>query len=118
MLRAADLGSVDVGSPVYFRRVRVGKTVSTELDKEGKGVVIQVFVNAPYDRYVTAGTRFWDVSGVEVALDSSGLRLETESLTAIVIGGIAFETPPRRARHRLRRPRTPPSRCFPTATPR
>ena len=55
MLRAADLGSVDVGSPVYFRRVRVGKTVSTELDKDGKGVVIQVFVNAPYDRYVTGG---------------------------------------------------------------
>jgi paraquat-inducible protein B len=93
-LLASDLGSVDVGSPVYFRRVRVGKTVSTELDKEGKGVVIQVFVNAPYDRYVTAGTRFWDVSGVEVALDSNGLRLSTESLTAIVIGGIAFETPP------------------------
>jgi paraquat-inducible protein B len=74
--------------------VRVGKTISTELDKEGTGVVIQVFINAPYDRYVTAGTRFWDVSGVEVALDSNGFRLETESLTAIVIGGIAFETPP------------------------
>jgi paraquat-inducible protein B len=93
-LRAANLGSVDVGSPVYFRRVRVGKTVSTELDKEGKGVVIQVFVNAPYDRFVTAGTRFWDVSGVAIALDSGGFRVETESLTAIVIGGIAFETPP------------------------
>jgi paraquat-inducible protein B len=93
-LRAADLGSVDVGSPVYLRRVRVGKTISTELDKDGKGVVIQVFVNAPYDRFVTAATRFWDVSGVEVALDSNGIRLETESLTAIVIGGIAFETPP------------------------
>ena len=93
-LRSADLGSVDVGSPVYLRRVRVGKTVSTELDKDGKGVVIQVFVNAPYDRFVTAGTRFWDVSGVEVALDSSGIRLQSESLTAIVIGGIAFETPP------------------------
>ena len=93
-LRAANLGSVDVGSPVYLRRVRVGKTVSTELDKDGTGVVIQVFINAPYDRFVTAGTRFWDVSGVEVALDSNGIRLETESLTAIVIGGIAFETPP------------------------
>jgi len=94
ILRAADLGSVDVGSPVYFRRVRVGKTVSTELDPDGKGVVIRVFVSAPYDRYVTAATRFWDVSGVEVALDSNGFRLETESLTAIVIGGIAFEAPP------------------------
>ncbi len=94
ILRAADLGSVDVGTPVYFRRVRVGKTVSTELDPNGKGVVVRVFVNAPYDRYVTAATRFWDVSGVEVALDSGGFRLETESLTAIVIGGIAFEAPP------------------------
>src|SRR5262245_53949804 len=94
ILRAADLGSVDVGSPVYFRRVRVGKTVSAELDADGKGVVVRVFVNAPYDRYVNSATRFWDVSGVQVALDSSGVRPETESLTAIGIGGIAFETLP------------------------
>jgi paraquat-inducible protein B len=94
ILRAADLGSVDVGTPVYFRRVRVGKTVSAELDADGKGVVVRVFVNAPYDKYVNSATRFWDVSGVEVALDSNGFRLETESLTAIVIGGIAFETLP------------------------
>ena len=85
---------MDVGSPVYFRRVRVGKTISTELDPDGKGVIVKVFVNSPYERYVTTATRFWDVSGVEVALDASGLRLETESLTAILIGGVAFEAPP------------------------
>ncbi|HKA40434.1 MAG TPA: MlaD family protein [Burkholderiales bacterium] len=94
VLRAADLGSVDVGSPVYFRRVRVGKTISTELDPSGKGVVVRVFVNSPYDRYVTTATRFWDVSGLEVSIDSNGLRLETESLVAILIGGVAFEEPP------------------------
>jgi paraquat-inducible protein B len=94
VLRAATLGSVDVGSPVYFRRVRVGKTISTELDPAGKEVVVRVFVNEPYDRYVTTATRFWDVSGVDVALDSSGLRLETQSLIAILIGGVAFEVPP------------------------
>ncbi len=94
VLLATDLGSVDVGSPVYFRRVRVGKTVSTELNPDGKSVVIRVFVNAPYDKYVTAATRFWDVSGVAVALDSGGFRLETDSLAAILIGGVAFESPP------------------------
>ncbi len=94
VLRAADLGSVDVGSPVYYRRVRVGKTVSAELDPDGRAVTIKVFVNAPYDKYVTAATRFWDVSGVAVALDSNGFRLETESFTAILIGGVAFESPP------------------------
>ena len=47
MLRADDLGSTDVGSPVYFRRVTVGQVVATALDKDGKGVTFTVFIQAP-----------------------------------------------------------------------
>lgn len=92
-LRAEDLGSLDVGSPVYFRRIEVGTVVAFELDKDGVGVQLRVFVNAPYDRHVKADTRFWQASGFDVALDAGGLRLNTESLLSVLIGGVAFETP-------------------------
>ncbi len=94
VLRAGDLGSHDVGVPVYFRRLPVGEVVSRELDKDGKGVTIKVFVRAPYDQYVTENTRFWSASGFDVAVGATGVRVETESLVSILIGGIAFQARP------------------------
>lgn len=95
VLGAANLGSLDVGLPVYFRRLTVGEVVAYDLDKDGKGVSIRVFVHAPYDKYVTNDTRFWNVSGVDVSLSAAGgLQVLTESFVSILIGGIAFELPP------------------------
>lgn len=91
-LHSPDLGSLDIGSPVYFRRIQVGQVDSYELDKDGKGVTFKVFVTAPYDRYVRANTRFWNASGVDLTMDANGLKLDTQSLMSILIGGIAFQT--------------------------
>jgi paraquat-inducible protein B len=91
-LHSPDIGSLDIGSPVYFRRIQVGQVVSYELDKDGKGVTFKVFVAAPYDTYVRTNTRFWNASGVDVTIDANGLKLDTQSLMSILIGGIAFQT--------------------------
>ena len=91
-LHSEDLGSIDIGSPLYFRRIQVGQVVSYELDKAGTGVTFTVFVTAPYDQYVKANTRFWNASGIDLTMDASGLKLNTESLASILIGGIAFQT--------------------------
>ena len=92
-LRADNLGSLNTGSPVYFRRVPVGQVVGYELDQKGGFVRVSVFINAPYDRFVTANSRFWHASGVDVSLSANGLNVNTQSLAAIALGGIAFETP-------------------------
>jgi paraquat-inducible protein B len=92
-LKSTGLGSLDVGSPVYFRRLQVGQIASYQLDPDGKGVTLKVFVNAPYDRFVKSDTRFWHASGVDMAFDTNGLRIETQSIVSIIIGGVAFESP-------------------------
>src|SRR5690554_3187807 len=89
-LRTDDLGSLGIGSPVYYRRIPVGQVVSYELSEDGKGVAVQIFVNAPYDGFVTADTRFWNASGVDVSLAADGFKVSTESLSSILAGGIAF----------------------------
>jgi paraquat-inducible protein B len=94
ILKADDVGSVAVGLPVYFRRVQVGDVVASDLDKDGKGVTFKIFIHAPYDQYVTANTRFWNASGFDVSLDATGIRVETQSLVSILVGGIAFQTLP------------------------
>jgi paraquat-inducible protein B len=94
VLKSENLGSLDIGSPVFFRRLQVGQIVSYALDPDGKGMTLHVFVNAPYDKYVTNDTRFWHASGVDVSLDTTGVKINTESLVSILIGGLAFEDPP------------------------
>lgn len=91
MLHAENLGSIEVGAPVYFRNAQVGQVVASELAKDGKGAKFRIFVDAPYDRYVSTATRFWNASGIDVTVDASGVRLRTESLLTILIGGISFQ---------------------------
>lgn len=92
-LHTDDLGSLDVGSPVYFRRIQVGQVVAYELAKDGKGVDIEIFVGSPNDQFVLTDSRFWNASGVDVTLGASGLKVSTQSLTSIISGGIAFREP-------------------------
>jgi len=93
-LKAPNLGSLDQGTPIYFRRLQVGEVASYALDPDGQALSIKVFVNAPYDQYVNPNTRFWNASGIDVSLGAGGLSVQTQSLLSILIGGIAFETPP------------------------
>ena len=93
ILKAPSLGSHDIGTLVYFRRLNVGEVVAYDLDKNGKDISIRVFINAPYDQYVTTNTRFWNASGIDVSLGVNGLQVQTESLIAVFTGGIAFEAP-------------------------
>jgi paraquat-inducible protein B len=92
VLKTPNLGSLDSGTPLFFRRLQVGEVASYELDKDGQALTVKVFVKAPYDQYVTPNTRFWDASGIDVSLSASGLSVQTQSLLSILIGGIAFET--------------------------
>jgi paraquat-inducible protein B len=94
VLKSDDMGSLDIGSPIFFRRLQVGQVTSYQLDPGGTGMTLHVFVNAPYDKYVTNDTRFWHASGVDVSLDTTGVKINTESLVSILIGGLAFQDPP------------------------
>jgi len=93
-LHTQNLGSLDIGSPVYYRKIEVGQVVAYKLDAEGKGVDIEVFVHAPNDVYVTENTRFWNASGIDLSVGANGFALKTESLSSMLVGGIAFLAPP------------------------
>ncbi len=93
VLHAEDLGSLDIGSPLYFRRVQVGRVASYELDKDGKGVTFTIFIDGPYDQFVTRSSRFWNASGLDVSLGANGLKVNTQSLATVLAGGVAFQDP-------------------------
>lgn len=104
MIEADDLGSLDINSPVYYRRIPVGRITSWQLRKDGKGIDVQVFVEAPYDRLVTPDSRFWNASGVDLSVGSDGFHLKTQTVAAIMAGGVAFSTPDSPTRGALNKP--------------
>lgn len=93
VLHSHKAGAVAVGTPVFFRKIEVGRVLSSELDASGDFIVIDVFIAAPHHERVHATTRFWNASGIDLALGAEGLRLDTESIVSMLIGGIAFDTP-------------------------
>ncbi|BEV16774.1 MlaD family protein [Herbaspirillum sp. DW155] len=90
VLHTDDLGSLDIGSPIFYRRIKVGQVVAYDLDSDGRGVTLRIFVNAPYDKFVTPTSRFWHASGFDMELNASGFKLHTQALSTVVLGGIAF----------------------------
>src|SRR5208283_5144686 len=91
VLHAEDIGSLNIGSTVFYRHIPAGEVVAYALDPGGASVTIKVFVNSPYDNYVTAASRFWQASGIDMSINAEGVQVHTESLASILEGGVAFE---------------------------
>ncbi len=96
-LMSDDVGSLSQGSAVFFRNIQVGEVLGYTIPPGGRGPIpIQVFVREPFDHYLRADTRFWDVSGIRADVAGGGLRLKIESLQAVLSGGVSFGLPQQR----------------------
>ena len=93
ILKTTKLGSYSNGSPINYRGIKVGEVLGHELAKDNRNILIHIFIHQPHDKLVRRNSRFWNVSGVNVSIDADGMKIGTESLQALMVGGIAFETP-------------------------
>lgn len=91
-LKAKELGSISLGSPVTYLDIPVGEVVNMSLAEDHSHVGIEIFINAPHDRVVKPTSRFWNISGLDINLSADGLQVELESLATLLSGGISFST--------------------------
>lgn len=87
------IGSISSGSPVFYRGIVVGEVIDYSFDGTQPKIPVRVFVKKPYDAVIHDGTQFWNASGINVSAGAGGVKVEIESLEAVLAGGIAFETP-------------------------
>jgi len=92
-LMAEKLGSIDIGSPIYYRGILAGEVLGHELGTDRQSIFIHAFIHDPFDQMIRGNTRFWNVSGVTVEAGASGFKIQTESLQSLMYGGLAFDTP-------------------------
>lgn len=93
-LLSEELGSLDIGSVVYHKQIPVGEVTRYRLLAEKGKVEISIFIKSPYNRLIKESTKFWNVSGIGFELDADGLSAKMETLSTLVSGGLAFDTPP------------------------
>ncbi|MBS0520546.1 MAG: MCE family protein [Proteobacteria bacterium] len=92
-LHTKNVGSISLGSPVFYRNLEVGTVLGWDLHDMARHVTVHTFVRAPFDRYVHDDSLFWNASGISVKLGVDGVKVEMESVKALLLGGIAFDTP-------------------------
>ncbi|MDJ0622856.1 MAG: MlaD family protein [Desulfocapsaceae bacterium] len=93
-LQTKNLGSLKIDSPVYYRQIQVGKVTSFRLSETYESVLIFINIEEPYVPIVRENTRFWKASGARISGGLfSGLSISTESMEALLTGGIALATP-------------------------
>lgn len=91
VLQAQELGALDIGSPIYYRQIRVGEVTGYELARDSDYVDINIFIRAPHHNLVRTRSRFWNVSGFGVNIGPEGMKAKMTSLAALINGGITFE---------------------------
>ncbi|MCE0556921.1 MlaD family protein [Motilimonas sp. E26] len=92
-LLAQDMGSVSIGSPVYYKKIQVGEVYNFRLVRDAQEVEIQLNIDVKYADLVKQNSRFWNVSGINADFSLSGIKVHTESLASIISGAIAFDSP-------------------------
>jgi paraquat-inducible protein B len=93
MLTSPTLGSLIIGAPIFYRNIKVGEVVDYNFDETGEAIDIKIFIHAPHHVRISTATKFWNASGIDVTLDASGIKVDTQSLVSILQGGIVFDTP-------------------------
>lgn len=92
-LKAQDLGGISIGSQILYRKIPIGEVYSYQLDKNSKNVIIQASIQDEYRSIITDESRFWNVSGIGANIGFSGVDIRLESLTSLIGGSIAVDSP-------------------------
>ncbi|HET8700747.1 MAG TPA: MlaD family protein, partial [Nitrococcus sp.] len=85
--------ALSTGDPITYEGLTVGRVEATRFDPKAREVTHQVFIQSPYNSLVTSNTRFWKASGVNIDVNSGGLKVDFESLESMLGGGITFGVP-------------------------
>jgi len=82
-----------VGTPIFFKKIRVGEIAGVRLDNSGQFVNIQAFIESKYSALVKENSQFWNISGLNANISRSGIDFKLDNLTSLIAGGITFSSP-------------------------
>ncbi|MAY43236.1 MULTISPECIES: intermembrane transport protein PqiB [unclassified Neptuniibacter] len=85
--------SLSVGVTVLYKGFPVGRIERVHFDPLARQAVYGVFIKSPYDQLVSADSRFWNMSGINLDLSANGVNVQTGTFDTLFSGGITFDIP-------------------------
>lgn len=92
-LRTGALGNLSPGSPVFYKGFKVGEIRGLDLDAKTHDFRIYAFIDKAWEGLINSNTRFWSAGAAHLSTTGGGPGVQFESLPALIIGAVAFETP-------------------------
>ncbi|OON40514.1 MCE family protein [Izhakiella australiensis] len=86
-------GSLQVGTPVFFRGVEVGTVTGTTLGPMADRVLVFLRISSKYQHLVRNNSVFWLSSGYNLKFGLVGGVVKTGTFQQFIQGGISFATP-------------------------
>ena len=91
-LWAETLGSIQVGTGIYYRNIEIGKVQKHQLERD-ESVLIDIFIEPEFSHLVRNGSRFCNASGIQLSGKFPNMKIQVESLASLLKGGILLHTP-------------------------
>jgi paraquat-inducible protein B len=92
-LQSESAGSINVGTPIFFKKIKVGEVAQVKLSESNQAVDIKAFIEKKYEHLIKQQSKFWNISGLQANLSRTGLNLQVDSLSSLIAGGITFSSP-------------------------
>ena len=92
-LKSETAGSISVGTPLFYKKIKVGEVVRVRLDKSAQFVNINAFINMTYSHLLKEDSKFWNISGLSANVSTAGIEFQLDSITSLIAGGITFSSP-------------------------
>jgi paraquat-inducible protein B len=86
-------GGLENGAPILFRGFRIGNVVHVGLASDARSVRARCSIDSDYRELVRKNTKFWNRSGWRLDIGLAGIKLDADSFSQIVLGGIEMATP-------------------------
>ena len=93
VLEAGRRGALQRGVPVLYRGMRVGHIITVGLASDSASVEARAWIDSANKHLLRENTQFWMNDGIDVSVGLKGVKVSTEALSSLLIGGVSLATP-------------------------
>ena len=93
VLKGERLSSLGVGSPVFYRQIKIGSIEAFKLSTDSTGVEMRLFIDPEFSYLVRRNSIFYNATAMGMDVSLFGVKLSTETLSTIIHGGITMVVP-------------------------
>ena len=93
IVKANRRSSLTVGSPVFYRQIKIGSVEHYRLAGDSTGVEIRLFIDPEYSYLVRDNSIFYNATAIGLDVSLFSVKLSTETLATMINGGITMVVP-------------------------